>query len=1414
MLAAAMPAGLARAQLAPVYVDDSIVAQEALARAVELVGAGNVAEAARVLQSILDSEPDRVVLVESDDQDPHLFESVRSRVNRVLLASPELLAQYRMVEGPRAESLLAAGRLDDAERTRLLTRPGLEAAFRLAQIQLEGGRFEAARLTLAQLEHHPDRRASHDAARLARAVARYLTRADVSAWAERWALESGLAEPPTAPAAPPPRPIRIATDPLSIVEHLPGNADPRPLVSTLLGPLPEGRSALPDPTIERGGVPRDDPWTFPTVYGDMVFVTDGAWVTAFDRYTLATLWRTRAPGLPEASRAERMMPRQRAGRFLDDAATVAAGGGVIVASAGMTGAGNRTGDPRVTGYDAATGRVLWSFDVISLDQQLESSAVRGPIVISGDVAVIPIRKRAQAKRVSSAFLAGVGLHDGQLRWLRLLATAGSMPSAPQERSIGAPVVEGGIVYHSDEVGVGCAIEAATGRPIWVRRFRGEPAWRGGGVTLSPAWSLRAPVFHGETVYLAEPGGTELLQLALADGTIRARRSLDHFGDPRYFVRVGDYLAAIGISRITFVPFARFADGMVTGPPSFSAPAMRGRAMATEDHLVVPVDDGLVIVNPAAPTPTRTIILRGGGNSLILDGQVLIADDSRLNNYLAFEIAEATLERRLSRDPRDASPALILADLAARAGRAELVAPAADRAMAIFDADVGSQRSRAGRKRLFTSLLAMVSGTLEPSSARREDADAYPTIPLPVVAQLVERLGACVDSSEQRVEHLLIVGRLEESRAAPARAVEAYQAVLLDDALAALPWPGAERDASAAAEATRRLRELLERSGSLAYVAFDDEAARELAALGSSPSTLALERFATRYPCAMVTPEALSMAATLHAASGRHTEATRALALAYDAAKAGAAASRAEHAELLPAIACDLLDSLLAGDRPGAALRIGESARSLGATPEVHSRLLASLESARRALLTPVRRPRIGPSPLLNVQLLDGWELMLPEDRSPAATSDTPLEHVMLRSFDQSTIALFTRSAPGDRLVQVWARRVDSPSDFQLVRLTRDSAMLFSSSPLGGSFELVDIITGRTRWRTPDFHAWFDDFGPRRRDDGAMATPLEIVRPHNLLHLADRDTFVVAQRAGRIAALSMADGRRLWAEPGRLSVIYDIALGGRYIAVGGSTLRSGPSPTPRGSPTIEQPGILIYETATGRIVHELSADPAWPERTLSGRTRWVRALAGEKFAFGLDDGIMVLDAATGEVAWAVSHLGDTVDAWPFGDGVIALDRQRLFRHVRPIGGGRTTESVLNSSNRVDQQGPLRLEITGSHAAVLSVHGVVVFDLEGRRVGLDPFELGREQFVLPAAVDGGVLALQAILSHFGPGEDDGETNQGVRLSRLVLPSGKVLRSDTVTMLASPSEIAAIDGAVLITAAGMTVVVEFPLERQPAR
>ncbi|MCA9298376.1 MAG: PQQ-binding-like beta-propeller repeat protein, partial [Phycisphaerales bacterium] len=299
-------------------------------------------------------------------------------------------------------------------------------------------------------------------------------------------------------------------------------------------------------------------WVMPTVVGDRVFVNDGETISCFDRFTLSERWRWTPPGDVMERRQTQAMVGRRA-RNLEDSSSVAVAGDVVVATTGLAFQGGREGDPRTHALDRWTGRHLWSVSVEHMDARLEYGVVSGPALIHEGTVVLSVRKFVQSRRLNGTFLVGLDLHTGAPRWIRLIGSSGALPHRGSGRIADAGVIHRGIVYRSDESGVIAAVEATTGRPVWVRRSRSLALYS---PDSTDPWSSQVPLVRDESLIVIAPDREEVLRLDLATGDVTRRMPAHRLGNPRYLLELGDRLIAVSSRLVTSCPI----DGLSPDAP--------------------------------------------------------------------------------------------------------------------------------------------------------------------------------------------------------------------------------------------------------------------------------------------------------------------------------------------------------------------------------------------------------------------------------------------------------------------------------------------------------------------------------------------------------------------------------------------------------------------------------------------------------------------------------------------------------------------------------------------------------------------------------------------------------------------------------------------------------------------------------
>ncbi|MDX9910630.1 MAG: PQQ-binding-like beta-propeller repeat protein [Phycisphaerales bacterium] len=1386
-----------RAQgLSPVFTDDSPLARDTLVRLLELRAGDNLPEAVRALQRLLDEESDRVL---ESSEDPDLFQPVRRRVHDELLADEELLASYRLAEGPVASAMLAQGELQRVERTRLLTDAGFEAALRLAQMQVESASFDAAGITLAQLDRHPSRRGegASQAASLATLLARYAGPA-ARARAERWCADAGEVAPPPDPVTPPAAALSHgrtsfdpgpSTDPKMIVAA--------PMKSIEITPRLDGTWSL---------VEDDAPMldaispTIPSVEGDRVYANDGLTIGAWDRFTLAPIWSV-SPTYGERDRGlvadeddfQAIRSRRRVNASFEDATSVTLSRGTLLATTGIAFQNQRVGDPRLHALDADTGSLLWSADVASLDPSLEGASIRGAVAVSDDVVIVATRRFVSSRRLLSAHLIGVDLATGAFRWSRLLGTAGSLPHRLTLRTSDMPAVHEGVVYAVDQLGIIAAIEASSGRPVWIRRMAPSAQISRPGNSLP--FASQAPIVRGRDLMVLSPARDELVRLDRETGAILQRIDAARLGNPAYMLVMGDDLALVGVDRVAFLSLAPLDAGEPLNASALrlSAPirSIAGRATPAGGTLLIPTLEGLVLCDPASPRAPNIIPMDHSGNVLPVESQVLVAGPLELHSYVAWEVAADILGQRMRAAPDDPQPALTLAELSYRAGRHDALLPAVDHALSIIERAPTRASSQSARLQLYTALLAMVEASqarwfADPAAPDRTNPASEPEIrDLALLGEVIDRVGRLAREPEERVSHLLTLGRLHEAAGSPLRAAESYQRILAEPALASTSWQGGTLSVRADLEATRRIERVVAERGIAAVRTFDDEARQQLDGLDPTSAPERFEAIASRYPATPTAAHAWLDAATIYEDQGRGHLALRSLQRARETQelvdRAGAAPDAALRAEVLGRLVSTLADRA----EPERAARLldeleGEPLTRDGIAldrAELRSRLAVAMQDAGRL---PVLGIEVRASP----QALVGWSSVSPM----LAGERSPTRSVLMLSGMTSEMALWRVSDEG--LTQVWKRPYRPESPPMLLRHADDSLLVDWIGEGGGTLERIDARTGETLWTTGTFDAAaprdpvvlssLRDAAGRPRE---ITTPLEgpVSMTDILVVLAER-SIVKVERSGRMVAWDLSSGALLWSTVAPVRQVHDVTAGAGAIALGGMVDRGAP-----GEKSI--PTLAVLDLSSGGLLHRME---------LPGSLRWIRMGSGGEVLAGLDGAVACVDSARAALSWVAT--GDaarmSVGAWVVGDQLVVEDASHTM-WLGSIADGRFREQPLETRSRAYAPARTNVHALGDRIAVMSRMGFAVFDRAGELVALDALDVveGPGAIVEPELAEGSLFVLSV--------RPDPGTNQ-YALRVFETDSGRLIAEPTLLELGiAPRRLMLLDGRVLVTAGNATVV-----------
>lgn len=1430
----------AQPQLNPVYVDDSPAAADTLARVKDHLAVGNIDEAVRVLQALLDEHAERVT---PSIGDPDVFVSVRARVNALLLADKPLLDRYRTVQGPRAAAIMDGaanslrGPVDEVHRSLLLTPAGFEAALRTAQRQYEDARFEAARLTLEELESHPDRlsggQGAADAADLLTAVARRLDRPEVWRRADEWAEQAGRARPPA--HEPQPRSPAAGAPGLSPLGPLPP-LDPRGLISKPLWTIelrPPNPVALdlPDETGTRGAaaIPPSarELDMIPSVSGDLMVINDGVLISAIDRFTLSPRWTIQPtpPAQPADNGAD---DRENAwGRrfwgsnYGPEPLTVTINGAYGAASTGRKSGDGRDGDDRILGIDPRSGRLRWAVSLGQLDPSLADSAVRGPLEVSEGVVVATVRKHAPDRRLMSLSMLGLDALTGRLLWLRPLASAGWLPFGPQSFGPRAMVISRGVAYRADELGAVAAVEVDSGYTLWMRRM---PVEAGANTPETPhPWEVGRPVADGDSIVIIAPDRKRLVRLDTLTGAVLAARQASQFGSPgpNYLIRVGDQLAAIGGNRIAFAPLSAFDTAPVRLTPQIGDPGIWGRVSAVGDKLLTPLVKGLAIIDPGAPDADPLMQpLDKPGNVLAVGSQLLVVDDSQAHSYLQWTVAESLLHERMTADPSDPTSAVTFAELAYRAGKFDRILGAADAALTAIRADPASARNAAQRQRLFESLHNMVTKGLDSADAPSPPTPAPPapagpgTLPRltdrALIGELVDRLRQAAVTPDDKVAVALASGRIDELAGDSTAAVAMYQGVLDDPALATADWRGPSVSVRAELEATRRLEQIIQRGGPAVYAAQEVRAQGALAALGPAPTVEQLRALASRFPLSVQTPDLFRRISDLEKQAGHDRESLAALESGIKAAQRIPNAPVAAVGELAGRLVVELRERRQ--PRAAAAVLRDVQRRLPGIALTAHEQPLDSqrigAELAERIAAT-TRWPRVGPLTGEGVQMLSGWTLL-----EPMIVESTPHVAGCLVLQSDHEVGVFTVESSGEHAGDVrklWGRVVKDLGA-ALIRSTPDAVYIVITSETVGGIEKVALTPGDKGWKTDPIAKLFppgDETRGLQRVPGLLAdsfdTPSDGVVPaDDLIATMDERTLVLVQRGGRAVAIDCDSGETLWRASTGVSQVYDAQLVGGTLVVAGDVRKT------NASGALEEliPAVQVADARTGSMGERIGKLGQGPNDRPT-RVRWVKVTDSARLICGTEDAVLSIDLHSGRRDWTIvgPEVMPTTAAWLFGDRLLLMSADRQL-YLASVSTGRLRPQALEAPHtRLESSRSVSAYSVGPNPdggfAVSTYQGVMIFAQDGELRGIDGLG-GIDNMLPPRPAEGHAITIETASEGRGP-------SGLLRFNTYALETGSAMLTGqrAVALGARPLSFQIIDSKIAITAGGDTVVVNAPVK-----
>lgn len=511
--------------------------------------------------------------------------------------------------------------------------------------------------------------------------------------------------------------------------------------------------------------------------------------------------------------------------------------------------------------------------------------------------------------------------DGRLLWATHVGEAATGSYGYSYPTKSCPAAEGDRIYVHSNLGTIAAVSAATGEVDWlvtyVSRFanESEAVWPTRFGRPIRSWQYQPTMLWKGDVVCAPMDLEELLVLDRRDGRIVRRTRMDELFNPETILGIRDDLLYAAGGHV--VAFDLSTHGIVWQRP-LSESRLFGRGAVTTEGVWIPTASALLKYpldgGAAVRFPWR---MEEAGNILPLSDQMVAVGADVVSGRIERAVAYKRLESQLEQRPEDAGPSLAIAELALSGGDDDRgLAAAADAVNRCGGFDGLTLDSR---HRLFDRFLRLAEMKCESDDAKDASADREVLARnLTTASRLIELAGKCAADSDTRVEYGFVLARNCLRRGALSEAVEAYQRLLSDPALAGVrvrmrsQWlPPSEGKAEASIAdlevtvrlaAEERIDALISQHGRQCYEAVASRAAAEFEEIRSTADAGELIRFGARFPNSELCGGAMALAARRAAREGDTTLAIRCFRLALASHQLGDRARVIR--ELAGLLACD------------------------------------------------------------------------------------------------------------------------------------------------------------------------------------------------------------------------------------------------------------------------------------------------------------------------------------------------------------------------------------------------------------------------------------------------------------------------------------------------------------------------------
>jgi outer membrane protein assembly factor BamB len=426
------------------------------------------------------------------------------------------------------------------------------------------------------------------------------------------------------------------------------------------------------------------------------------------------------------------------------------------------------------------------------------------------------------------------------------------------------------LYVATNLGTVAAVAVATGSVEWLATYsrQSDTQWRDAvraSIRTSTPWQFN-PVYTADRFVVVCPlDSPNLLVLNRADGALIRTIDKDIIGGGDAILGLRDNLLYVASDRT-------YCLDLNTARVRWSKPfppdaQLVGRGFIADQHIIVPTTRGISAFRLIDGEHDEHRWNGDGpsGNLITAGDRLIIAAADHVAAYGSKYDVWNRYQRRMSERPNDPEPAIVLAEIAFRAGDYDqtlrLMTTAVKRLNLSDEQDQTDIRIRA-----FNHCLTFAKG----SPDNRPDPET--------AAKLFDLAAVTAHDIDSRVRYRMVAGAYFAEHNDPKQAVDFYQQIINDHRLRnhQPQVAGSPSHATAGTVALESIQQIIRSSGRDAYQSFDDQAAAWLLAVQSTDAPIdvrtavpgnartdqhtdklaIIDRILTETPAAIVIPQAL------------------------------------------------------------------------------------------------------------------------------------------------------------------------------------------------------------------------------------------------------------------------------------------------------------------------------------------------------------------------------------------------------------------------------------------------------------------------------------------------------------------------------------------------------------------------------